>query len=72
MGDSDGIAPWRMMQQRLEAIAGLGIDTEFHVHPELSHGFGLGAVAEEWITTPWPSGKGSRAKEKRSHEQLYL
>lgn len=45
VGDSDGIAPWRMMQQRLEAIAGLGIDTEFHVHPELSHGFGLGAVA---------------------------
>lgn len=51
VGDSDGIAPWRVMQRRLEAIAALGTDTEFHVYPGLSHGFGLGTgtVAEGWI-----------------------
>ena len=51
MGDSDSIASWRVMQRRLEAIAALGTDTEFHVYPGLSHGFGLGTgtVAEGWI-----------------------
>lgn len=51
VGDSDGIASWRVMQRRLEVIAALGTDTEFHVYPGLSHGFGLGTgtVAEGWI-----------------------
>ncbi|MGN0777764.1 MAG: alpha/beta hydrolase [Aristaeellaceae bacterium] len=51
VGDSDGIASWRVMQRRLEAISALGIDTEFHVYPGLSHGFGLGTgtAAEGWI-----------------------
>lgn len=51
VGDSDGIAPWRVMQRRLEGLAALGIDTEFHVYPGLSHGFGLGTgtVADRWI-----------------------
>ncbi|MGN0972143.1 MAG: alpha/beta hydrolase [Aristaeellaceae bacterium] len=51
VGDSDGIASWRVMQRRLEAIAALGTDTEFHVYPGLSHGFGLGTgtLAEGWI-----------------------
>lgn len=51
VGDSDGIASWRVMQRRLEALAALGTDTEFHVYPGLSHGFGLGTgtVAEGWI-----------------------
>ncbi len=51
VGDRDGIASWRTMQRRLEAMNALGIDTEFHVYPGLGHGFGLGinTVAEGWI-----------------------
>ena len=51
VGDSDGIASWRTMERRLEAMSSLGIDTEFHCYPGLGHGFGLGTgtVAEGWI-----------------------
>ena len=40
-----------MRQTRLDGMRALGIDTEFHSHPGLSHGFGLGTgtVAEGWI-----------------------
>lgn len=60
VGDSDGIANWRTMQRRLEAMSACGIDTEFHVYEGLGHGFGLGAgtVAEGWINdaiTFWES-----------------
>lgn len=51
VGDKDGIAYWRTMQERLNRLDSLGIDTEFHVYEGLSHGFGLGTgtVAEGWI-----------------------
>lgn len=51
VGENDGIASWQLMQRRLELLDGLGIDTEFHVYPGLSHGFGLGTgtTAEGWI-----------------------
>ena len=51
VGESDGIASWRTMQRRLEAMSELGIVTEFHHYPGLRHGFGLGTgtVAEGWI-----------------------
>ena len=51
VGESDGIANWRTMKRRLEGMSALGIDTEFHSYPGLSHGFGLGTgtVAEGWI-----------------------
>lgn len=51
VGDRDGIADWRIMQRRLDALSALGVPTEFHVYPGLSHGFGLGknTVAEGWI-----------------------
>ena len=51
VGDRDGIASWRIMQARLQAMQSIGIDTEFHVYPGLSHGFGLGTgtVAEGWL-----------------------
>ena len=51
VGDRDGIANWRIMQARLDAMQEAGIDTEFHVYPGLGHGFGLGAgtSAEGWI-----------------------
>ena len=51
VGESDGIANWRVMQQRLERLNELGISTEFHHYPGLGHGFGLGegTVAQGWI-----------------------
>lgn len=51
VGESDGIASWRVMKARLDGMHALGIDTEFHSYPGLSHGFGLGTgtVAEGWI-----------------------
>lgn len=51
VGENDGIASWRTMENRLERMAALGIDTEFRKYPGLSHGFGLGTgtAAEGWI-----------------------
>ena len=51
VGDSDGIANWRTMQRRIEAISAMGVPTEFHVYSGLGHGFGLGTgtVAEGWF-----------------------
>lgn len=51
VGENDGIANCRTMQRRIEALDALGIPTEFHHYPGLSHGFGLGTgtVAEGWI-----------------------
>lgn len=52
VGTSDGIAPWRTMQRRLQSLSNLGIPTEFHAYEGLPHGFGLGTgtVAEGWLT----------------------
>lgn len=51
VGDSDGIANWRVMQARLDGMHAIGIETEFHHYPGLGHGFGLGTgtSAEGWI-----------------------
>lgn len=51
VGEDDGIVNWRTMQTRIEHISSLGIDTEFHVYPNLGHGFGLGlgTTAEGWF-----------------------
>ncbi|MDE7278378.1 MAG: alpha/beta hydrolase, partial [Oscillospiraceae bacterium] len=51
VGDSDGIASWRVMKSRLDGMSALGIDTEFHVYSGLGHGFGIGTgtVAEGWL-----------------------
>ena len=51
VGDQDGIASWRTMQARLDALSALGIETEFHHYPGLEHGFGLGTgtAAESWF-----------------------
>ena len=51
VGTSDGIANWRTMQRRIEAMDAAGIPTEFHAYEGLPHGFGLGTgtVAEGWI-----------------------
>ena len=51
IGENDGIASWRTMQRRIEALDALGIPTEFHRYPGLGHGFGLGTgtAAEGWL-----------------------
>lgn len=51
VGEEDGIASWRGMERRLQALESLGIPTEFHHYPGLRHGFGIGTgtVAEGWI-----------------------
>lgn len=51
VGNRDGIASWRTMKNRLNAMSSVGIKTEFHVYEGLEHGFGLGTgtAAEGWI-----------------------
>ena len=51
VGESDGIANWHTMEQRINNLKALGIETEFHHYPNLGHGFGLGTgmAAEGWI-----------------------
>lgn len=50
VGTNDGIASWRVMENRIQRLSDLGIATEFHVYDGLSHGFGIGTgtVAEGW------------------------
>ena len=51
VGTRDGIASYRIMQQRIEWIRANGTAAEIEVFPGLSHGVGLGegTVAEGWI-----------------------
>lgn len=42
VGENDGIASWRTMESRANAMQSVGIDTEFHKYPGLGHGFGIG------------------------------
>ena len=51
VGTNDGIASYRMMERRINAIQENGTDAMIEVFDGLSHGFGLGTgtVAEGWI-----------------------
>jgi acetyl esterase/lipase len=51
VGENDGIASWRTMERRVNALKFAGIDAEIHKYPNLGHGFGLGTgtVAEGWF-----------------------
>ena len=51
VGENDGIASWRTMENRANTMKSVGIDTEFHKYPGLGHGFGIGTgtVAEGWL-----------------------
>ncbi|MFO7698323.1 MAG: alpha/beta hydrolase [Anaerolineae bacterium] len=51
VGERDGIASASTMERRVNAMRGAGIDVEFHVYPNVGHGFGLGTGtnAEGWI-----------------------
>ncbi|MCM1168478.1 MAG: alpha/beta hydrolase [Bacteroides sp.] len=50
VGENDGIASPAVMRRRVENLNALGIDAEFHLFPNLRHGFGLGlgTSAEGW------------------------
>ena len=50
-GESDSIANWEIMKQRLTQMEKLGVNTEFHSYEGLGHGFGIGkgTIAEGWI-----------------------
>lgn len=51
VGENDGIANWRTMENRMHNLEVAGIPIEFHKYPGLRHGFGLGTEtsAEGWI-----------------------
>ncbi len=51
VGTNDGIASYRVMEDRIERIKENGTDAEIEFFEGLSHGFGLGigTVAEGWI-----------------------
>ena len=51
VGSNDGIANYRTMERRIEAIKANGTDAEIEVFNGLSHGFGLGTgtAAEVWL-----------------------
>ena len=51
VGTSDGIASWRTMERRINAIRANGTNAEIEVFNGLPHGFGLGlgTSAEGWL-----------------------
>ena len=51
VGISDGIASYRTMERRINAIRANGTDAEIEIFDGLSHGFGLGigTAAEGWL-----------------------
>ena len=51
VGTRDGIAPYTVMQERINRISRNGTDTMIEVFDGLSHGFGIGTgtVAEGWV-----------------------
>ena len=51
VGTSDGIASYRTMERRIQAIRANGTDAEIEIFNGLPHGFGLGigTVAEGWL-----------------------
>lgn len=51
VGENDGIASWKTMENRINRLKSLGINAEFHKYANLGHGFGLGVgtEAEGWL-----------------------
>jgi len=51
VGENDGIANYRTMKTRIDNLSAMGVPTEYHSYPGLSHGFGLGigTIAERWF-----------------------
>ena len=53
VGERDSIAPPVVMQERVTALKRLGTPVEYHMYPNVGHGFGTGkgTSAEGWIGT---------------------
>lgn len=51
VGESDGIANYLTMKRRIDNLAAMGVETEYHSYAGMGHGFGLGigTVAEGWF-----------------------
>lgn len=51
IGSNDRIANPALMRRRVELLNSIGIDAEFHLFPNLKHGFGLGegTSADGWV-----------------------
>ena len=51
VGESDGIANYNTMKNRIDRIAAMGVPTEYHSYAGMGHGFGLGigTAAEGWF-----------------------
>ena len=51
VGENDGIANYRAVKARIDALAAMDVPTEYHSYKGLGHGFGLGVgtIAEGWI-----------------------
>ena len=51
VGEDDNIVSPSAMRDRIENLKACGVDTEFHLYPNLAHGFGLGigTTAEGWV-----------------------
>lgn len=51
VGESDGIANYQIMKQRIDSLSSMGVATEYHSYAGLPHGFGLGigTIAEGWL-----------------------
>lgn len=51
VGTNDGIAPYQVMERRIEQIKQNGTDAEIEIFEGLPHGFGLGlgTNAEGWL-----------------------
>ncbi|MBK1684517.1 alpha/beta hydrolase [Rhodoferax fermentans] len=51
VGEHDGIAPPVIMEQRVAALRKAGAPVEYHIYPDLGHGFGtgFGTSAEGWV-----------------------
>lgn len=51
VGENDWIVDWRVMEARINKLKENGVETEFHLYPNLGHGFGLGidTSAKGWI-----------------------
>ena len=51
IGENDAIASPAVMRERMDTLKSLGVDVEFHLYPDLGHGFGMGygTTAQGWI-----------------------
>lgn len=51
IGENDTMSNPDSMKQRIDNLSAAGIDTEFHVYPDLNHGWGYGedTPAEGWM-----------------------